>query len=113
MHEFPITQQIIKKASEAAQKNNAEKVESITIVVGDYSGYISDSIQMYFDVIAEGTSCEGAKLTIIRVKPKLKCDVCGELFERQLYSFDCPKCKGSGSPTEIGKEFYIKEITVK
>ena len=113
MHEFPITQQIIKKASEAAQKNQAVCVESITLVVGDYSGYISDSIQMYFDIIAEGTPCEGAKLNIIRVKPKLKCDLCGELFERQLYSFDCPKCKGTGEPTEIGKEFYIKDVVVK
>lgn len=113
MHEFPITQQIIKIASEAAQKNNSEKVEKIILVVGDYSGYISDSIQMYFDIIAEGTHCEGATLNIIRIKPKLKCDFCQQLFERKPYSFDCPKCNGPGSPTQIGKEFYIKEIVIK
>ncbi len=113
MHEFPITQQIVKKANKAAEEHGAKGVESITLVVGDYSGYISDSIQMYFDVIAEGTPCEGATLQIKRVKPKLKCDTCGQLFERKPYSFDCPTCSGSGEPTEIGKEFYIKDVVVK
>jgi hydrogenase nickel incorporation protein HypA/HybF len=82
-------------------------------VVGDYSGFIGESIQMYFDVISEGTLCEGAKVNIERVKPKLQCSQCGTYFERKPFSFACPACGGEGRPTEIGKEFYIDSIEVE
>lgn len=109
MHELPLTEQIINICSDTAAQYNA-KVKGITIVVGEDSGFVGESIQMYFDVIGQGTVCEGAKLTIIGVKPKLRCESCNELFERKLFSFTCPYCGGNGFPTEIGKEFYIKDV---
>lgn len=112
MHEYPITQRIIEIAQEYAVKNNADQVMVINLVVGDYSGYVFSSIELYFDIIAEGSMCEKAKLTIERIAPKLKCNQCGELFLRKPFSFECPFCKGEGGPTEIGKEFYIKSIEI-
>lgn len=112
MHEYPITQTIIRVASEFAEKNGIDKVKQINLVVGDYSGYVSSSIELYFDIIAEGTPCSEAKLNITRVKPKLRCTKCGEMFERKPYSFECPLCGGDGEPTEIGQEFFIKSIEV-
>lgn len=113
MHEFPITQQIIKIAEKHATELGASQIKSIKLVVGDYSGFVGDSIQMYFDVISEGTLCEGATVEIQRVKPKMKCTGCEELFERELLSFSCPKCGTDGEPTEIGKEFYIEFIEIE
>ena len=112
MHEYPITKRIIEIAQEYAVKHDAEEVKIINLIVGDYSGYVASSIELYFDIIAEGSRCEKAKLNIERVKPKLKCNSCGELFERKLYSFECPSCHGEGSPTDIGQEFYIRSIEV-
>ena len=113
MHEYPITEQIIKICSKRCAEANAERVVNVKLVVGDRSGCVGESIQMYFDVIGEGTPCEGATLTIERVKTKLKCPNCGELFERAPMSFACPKCGTDGEPTEIGREFYIDEIEVE
>jgi hydrogenase nickel incorporation protein HypA/HybF len=113
MHEYPITQQIIKIAEKHAEEAGASRVTKVKLVVGDYSGFIGDSIQMYFDIISEGTMCENAMIEIQRVKPKLKCEACGEYFERVLFSFQCPKCGGDGLPTEIGKEFYVDTIEVE
>lgn len=113
MHEYPITQQIIKIAENHAKDAGAAKVTAINLVVGDYSGFIGESIQMYFDVISENTLCDGAKIHIERVKPKLQCSQCGVYFERKPYSFQCPACGGEGGPTAIGKEFYIDSIEVE
>jgi hydrogenase nickel incorporation protein HypA/HybF len=112
MHEYPITKRIIEIAEEFAKKNNACSVKRINLVVGDYSGYVASSIDLYFDIIAEGSICKNAELNIERVKPMLKCNDCGKLFLRKPFSFQCPNCNGEGSPTEIGKEFYIKSIEV-
>lgn len=113
MHEYPITQRIIEIAEEYAIKNGASKVNQINLVVGDYSGYVSDSIELYFEIIAKGSLCEHARLNIERVKPMLKCQACGKLFARKPFSFECPHCKGEGIPTEIGQEFYMKSIEVE
>ena len=113
MHEYPITMRIIEISEEFAKKNNAESIKQINLVVGDYSGYVASSIELYFDIIAEGSLAKNAKLNIERIVPKLKCNNCGSLFERKPFSFQCQKCKGEGTPTEIGKEFYIKSIEIE
>ena len=112
MHEYPVTVRIVEIAEETAEKRKA-KVRRIDLVVGKDSGFIGESIQMYFDIVAEGTRCEGAKLVIEGVEPRLRCTQCGELFARRLYSFACPSCGGEGEPTAIGKEFYIKSMELE
>ena len=89
MHEYPVTLEIIRLAEKTAEENHG-RVRGIHLVIGEDSGFIGESIQMYFDVLAAGTLCEGAQVTIEGVKPKLSC--------------------GSGTPTETGKEFYIKDV---
>jgi len=112
MHEYPITKRIIEIAEQYALQNHAEQVTQINLVVGDYSGYVASSIELYFDIIAQDSICKNATLKIERVIPKLKCNLCGKLFVRKPFSFQCPDCDGEGSPTEIGKEFYLKSIEV-
>ena len=112
MHEYPVTLEIVRMAEKTAREK-VGIVKAIHLVVGEDSGFIGESIQMYFDVISEGTLCEGALLTIQDVKPKMKCDRCGCLFERKKFSFTCPYCGGDGSPTDIGKEFYIESVDLE
>ena len=113
MHEYPITQQIIKIASEKGKESNARKVTRIDLVVGEYSGFVGDSIQMYFDEISKGTLCEGAVLTIELIKAKWKCPHCQIFYIRKPLSFACPQCGQDGEPSEIGKEFFVKTIEIE
>lgn len=110
-----MTKQIIQIAEEYAKKEKAKRVTKINLVVGDYSSCAADCIALYFDIIAEGTMCHKAILNIERVKPMLKCNVCGEYFQRKPFEFSCPNkdCSGEGEPTEIGREFYIKSIEIE
>jgi len=116
VHEYPVTQGIIETAERyaASASGNGEnvKVKKITLVIGEASGIMGESIQLYFDLIAMNTACEGAVLEIETVKPMLKCKVCGAFFVRKPFSFEC-ECGGEGEPTEIGREFYVKHIEVE
>lgn len=114
MHEYPLTQQIIRIVETRAKESGAKRVSNIHLVVGEYSGVVADSILLYFDLISSGTLCENAVLNIKTVKPMLKCKKCGNLFERKPFTFSCTKegCIGEGEPTEIGREFYVESIEV-
>ena len=113
MHEYPVTEQIVRVAVEHAIKNKAARITRISLVVGEMSGFIGDSIGMYFDIISRGTLAEGAVLEIEHIKPKLRCVSCSHYFERKPFSFACPRCGQDGVPSEIGKEFYLKDIEIE
>ncbi|MCL2343906.1 MAG: hydrogenase maturation nickel metallochaperone HypA [Firmicutes bacterium] len=109
MHEYSLARRI---AETAAQYANGAKVNSVSLLVGEDSGVLAESVKLYFDLIAAGTVCENAKIEIETVKPMLRCKACGALFARKPFSFACP-CGGEGLPTDIGREFYIKSIEVE
>ncbi|HIU64989.1 MAG TPA: hydrogenase maturation nickel metallochaperone HypA [Candidatus Avacidaminococcus intestinavium] len=113
MHEYPITVRIIKIAEDHARKHDATAVKKINLVVGDYSGYVASSIELYFEIIAADTLCATAKLDITRIRPELQCTNCNKNFLREPFSFTCPLCGGEGRPTKIGREFYIKSIEIE
>jgi hydrogenase nickel incorporation protein HypA/HybF len=47
------------------------------------------------------------------VKPKIKCPKCGLLFERKMFTFDCPECGTPGVMTKVGNEFYIDSMDIE
>lgn len=113
MHEYSITQQIIKIAEKSALEHQGKHITKISLVVGELSGFIGDSIRMYFEMIARDTLADGARLEIRYAPAQYCCDNCREYFERPRFSFTCPRCGGQGTPTEIGKEFYIDSIEIE
>jgi len=108
MHEYSLAQSIIHSVTKHASGVN---VVQIDLVIGESSGVLGESLCMYFDIFAENTICQGATIKIETIKPKLRCKACDILFIRKPFCFKCI-CGGEGEPTEIGREFYIKSITV-
>ena len=109
MHEYALTSRIVRIASASAEKQNAKKVTSVSLVIGETSGIIAESVQMYFDLIAEGSPAEGALLHIRSIKPEMYCADCDKNFIRPRFSFECPDCGALGAPTDIGKEFLYRK----
>jgi len=109
MHEYSLAENIIETAS---KHSGGAKVKKIALVVGEASGVSGETIRLYFGIIAENTLCDGAVIEIETVRPMLRCKACGALFVRKPFSFAC-ECGGEGMPTEIGNEFYIKNIEIE
>ena len=83
MHEYGVTRQLIAICERAAKKHNASKIKKVTLLVGEKSGFIGDSIALYFEVLSTGTLASGAELVIETVKPMLRCSKCKKLFKRK------------------------------
>lgn len=62
MHELSVTQALCDMIVKAAEENGAEKVNSVDIVLGKRSGYESECIEQYFELLADGTVAEKAAL---------------------------------------------------
>jgi hydrogenase nickel incorporation protein HypA/HybF len=112
MHEYMVTKNILEISIEEAKKANAKRINSINIVIGEFSTIIDESVKMYFDLFTEGTIANGAELIFKRVKAKFKCTKCENVFSPTKFAYECPKCRGLARPTDIGKEFYIDSIDV-
>jgi hydrogenase nickel incorporation protein HypA/HybF len=113
MHEYAVTEGVLETVLAEAKKAGAAKVTEIRLVIGDLSTILDESVQMYFDIMSEGTMAQGAKLTFKRVATRLRCKACGKEFDKPLRGFDCPQCGGFSVTTGEGKEFYIESIDVE
>lgn len=113
MHEYAVTQSMMSLALEEAHKAEASKILEIRLVIGDLSTIVDESVQMYFDIMSEGTIAEGAKLVFRRVRAEFRCKSCESVFVKPAKGFDCPKCGALGTPTGVGKEFYIESLEIE
>ena len=113
MHEFPITQSIVKISSEEAEKHGAARVLEVRIKVGEFSGLVPDCIQSYFDIVSKGTVAEGAVLKIEKIPISIKCEDCGFESGMNLKTFNCSKCGSFKVKITGGREFYIDSMEVE
>ena len=110
MHELPVVLDIVRVMDEEAKKRGFEKVTQIDLVIGELSSIIGESVQMYFEVVAENSVCAGALLTFEHRPAILKCKKCGREFPHEK-SFNCPDCGGDAVLVKnTGREFYIRSF---
>jgi hydrogenase nickel incorporation protein HypA/HybF len=112
MHEYPVAKRIIRIAEEAAKSHGAARVKRINIVAGELSGFIGESIKMYFDMLSRGSAAQGAEINVKTVRPTLKCSACGMTFDMKS-GFSCPSCGGDARLTGAGREFYVESIDIE
>jgi hydrogenase nickel incorporation protein HypA/HybF len=110
MHELPIVLDVIKIVNQEAEERGLSKIKSITLVIGELSSVMDESVQMYFELLAEGTHCKGARLVFEHVPSTLRCVRCGNEFPH-IRKFECPLCGGDSVLIKgTGQECYIKSI---
>lgn len=112
MHELSVTQSILELALKHARKADAAQITDIHIVMGELSTNVDDSVQFYWDLIAEGTMAEGAKLNFRRVPAEMQCQTCSQKFHPED-EFLCPTCGGAQVKVTAGEEFYVEAIDVE
>jgi hydrogenase nickel incorporation protein HypA/HybF len=114
MHELSITQSILEIALRHGEQAQASKITKLHLVIGQLSSVIDDSVQFYWNMIAEGTLAEGAQLHFKRIPAQLACQECGQTYTLESNQLDgCPACESVKVKVIAGNEFRLESIEVE
>ena len=122
MHEAAIAQSIVQTVLEEAGKQEAIKVETVEIDIGELTFLGTDQVRFWVETNFQGTVADGAKIKFKTVKAKIRCHDCefqGQLvvkedsaYHMNLPLFSCPKCNSTQIEIIQGKEAYIRKIHI-
>jgi hydrogenase nickel incorporation protein HypA/HybF len=113
VHELSVAVSLVEMASEKAASLGDVRVEALHVRLGPLSGVVKESLLFCFDVAAEGTAVEGARLEIEEVPLTGFCPRCGA--EREVaaaWSLGCPVCD---TPVRLlnGRELELAALEVE
>jgi len=110
MHELSLSSAIVNTVVKHAR---GRRVTVVELRVGKLRQVIPDTLEFYFEFVARGTVCEGARLEQQVIDPRLTCRSCGHEWEIEIPAFRCPGCAGSDVEIASGNEFEVEAIEVE
>ncbi len=108
MHELAITRSVV---SAVTQRMRDAPVRRVRLEVGRLSGLVPDSVRFCFEMVAAGTTCEGAALEIDEPAGRARCRSCGTVFET-IEVLPLCGCGSADVEVEGGRELRIVEVEV-
>ncbi len=89
------------------------RVSLVSMRVGRLRQVVPDTLEFYFEFVARGTICEGARLEQEVVEASLRCNPCERTWEIEIPAFRCPTCGGSDVEIASGNEFEVESIEIE
>lgn len=104
MHEVSVVADLVSAILKELEKYNVEKVEEVTLVIGDLTSLGEEQMEFAYEIVTKSTKLEGSKLIIEHEKIEVHCDSCGydggvemlesDYGEHTIPILSCPKCNG-------------------
>ena len=132
MHELSLVQGIIDTVNETADEKGG-RVQSFKVGVGELAQFDIRLVRQLLNDIRRGTPLEGAKVTVVQEKSRVKCLSCGRSWdfhdlvgpmstdEREMIHFlpellsscsRCPSCSKSYFEIEGGRSVRVIEVVL-
>ena len=112
MHEIGVVRQVIRTVEDFAKENNITEITEIVLDIGELSLVIPKYVEDIYAITVEGSSLEGAKLTMNVIPGLAECEECDEIFNVIEHEGYCPNCGSFEKTILSGKDFLIREIHV-
>ncbi len=110
MHELSLSSAIVNTVVKHAE---GRRVVVVNLRVGQLRQVVPDTLEFYFEFVARGTVCEGARLEQELIEAVLRCETCGCEWQIEIPAFRCPACGGSDVRVASGAEFEVQTIDVE
>jgi len=128
MHEWALAEAVIVAAQQIAEKEKLREIKEVAIKVGDLQQVEQEILQFALSQL-KPARFKNAKFRILKVKPTLKCRVCGNtwLFRKQKLDestaeaihfvpevahayVKCPKCASPDFEITEGRGIWLENI---
>ena len=113
MHELAVTEDIVKIVTRHAEQAGAKRIIRINLVIGELASIVDDSVQFYFDYLAQNTPAAGAQLVFERLDVQVRCQACEHTWEPSDADWTCPACGQACGVCVQGREFFVDSIEVE
>ncbi|HET9138645.1 hydrogenase maturation nickel metallochaperone HypA [Actinophytocola sp.] len=109
MHELSLTQSVV---SAITERFGETRISVVRLEIGKLSGVVVDSIRFCFDLVAEGTTLQGARLEIDEPSGSARCRDCAHEFTVDDPIVLCPNCDSANVTVHSGRDMLIKSVEV-
>ena len=113
MHEMGIADAMLKTVDRIAGQENAVRVRSVTVELGDLSGVVRRFLAECWEAVAAGTAYADTELRIHPVPGTAQCLDCDRTFVADIESLRCPNCGGVKLKPLSGQDLTIAEIEIE
>ncbi|MEF8756670.1 MAG: hydrogenase maturation nickel metallochaperone HypA [Halobacteriales archaeon] len=118
MHEVSIARQLLSRAEKAAAEAGADRVDGLTVAVGEATHLNPTQLGFAIETVAEDTLAAGATVDVETVPPYATCECGWEGAPEELDStyivapnVTCPEC-GGRLEFEQGEECRLETVSV-
>ena len=113
MHELGVVFHIIDDLKAVADENNIEKIDKVTVELGEVSTVIPHFLTDCWKWASEKQEfINGTELLIETIPAITQCEDCGKRYGTIAHGRICPFCGSEKTFLLQGSEFLIKEIEV-
>jgi hydrogenase nickel incorporation protein HypA/HybF len=110
MHETAVVEGLMGILKRTAKANGVRRIVSVKLKLGRLHGLDARQIRGAFELFAEGTVADGARLDIDEIEIEARCKACGTAFTVRRYQFVCPSCGGTDADVTAGRELHIESF---
>lgn len=110
MHELAITQAMLDVVLKHA---GGARVRKVNVTVGEWTGYVGESIELFWQELARGTPAEAARLEFRFEPATLRCRACGREFPAGGTQLECPHCGSLGGEPAGGLDCTVDSIEIE
>lgn len=119
MHEASLVQGLLKLIDKALREEKAanpahEKIRVTEIIcsAGLLACFEAQTLAACLEIFAEGTCCEGARLTVETEPLHCHCEACQKDFTISQRNFVCPQCGGEKIKFQGGNGLMLKALNI-
>ncbi len=110
MHELAIAESIV---AIAARHAGARRVTKVEVKVGHLRQVVPSALEFAFELVADGTTVEGARLELGEVEATVACRVCGLEDAVADFPLACNACGSLDVEVTGGEELLVESLELE
>jgi len=113
MHEMSLAGSIVKVVEDAAGREGFERVQRLTVRVGELAGVDEHALRFALEAIAPQTCLAGARIVFETQHGTAWCFTCGATVGIASRLDACPRCGGRSLQPTSGTDLEVKDLIVE